>query len=65
LRLSFEPVAPHPALERLHVEEARTVLTDLHTSLLPREKSRLRLVRASMSAAEGLPAEWDARMRRK
>jgi len=25
LRLSFEPVAHHPALEKLHVEEARTV----------------------------------------
>ena len=63
LRLSFEPVAPVPALERLHVEEARAVLTDLHASLLPREKSRLRLVRVSTGAAEGLPAEWEARMR--
>jgi hypothetical protein len=63
LRLSFEPVAPHPTLERLRVEEARAVLTDLHASLLPREESRLRLVRVSTGAAEGLPAEWEVRMR--
>jgi hypothetical protein len=63
LRLSFEPVAPVPALERLHLDEARAVLTDLHTSLLPRGKSRLRLVRASTSPGEERPAEWEVRMR--
>jgi hypothetical protein len=63
LRLSFEPVLPHPALEVLHVEEARAVLSLLHESVPRQEKSRLRLVRASTSTGEERPAEWEVRMR--
>jgi hypothetical protein len=63
LRLSFEPVAPDPVQEVLRVEEARAVLSLLHESLPRKEKSRLRLVRASTSTGEQRPAEWELRMR--
>ncbi|HEX8441052.1 AHH domain-containing protein [Archangium sp.] len=63
LRLSFEPVAPDPALESLRLEEVRAVLAALHESLPPREKSRLRLVLASTGQGAGSPAEWERRLR--
>jgi len=65
LRLSFEPVAPDPTLEVLRIEEARALLGHLHASVSPKEKgkSRLRLVLASTSTGEAVPAEWKVRMR--
>ncbi|MFL5354935.1 MAG: hypothetical protein ACJ8AN_19980, partial [Archangium sp.] len=66
LRLSFEPLAPDPALERLRPEEARAVLVVLHESLPPREKGRPRLVLASAGArdAQGAaPEAWELRLR--
>jgi len=65
LRLSFEPVAPDPTLEVLPVEHARALLGHLHTAVSPKQKgkSRLRLLRASTGAGEGVPAEWEVRMR--
>jgi hypothetical protein len=63
LRLTFEPLAPDPSLEYLRREEARAVLALLHDSLPPREKSRLRLVLASTGQSEGMPAQWELRLR--
>ncbi|PTL84488.1 AHH domain-containing protein [Vitiosangium sp. GDMCC 1.1324] len=64
LRLSFEPVASDPNLERLRVEEARAVLAMLYESLPPREKSQLQLVLASTGTGQqGQPAEWELRLR--
>ncbi|HEX8433757.1 AHH domain-containing protein [Archangium sp.] len=65
LRLSFEPVAPDPALERLRVQEARTVLAAFHASfrVTERPRSRSRLVLVSAGAGEGQPAEWELRLR--
>ncbi|QRN96570.1 AHH domain-containing protein [Archangium violaceum] len=66
LRLSFEPVAPDPALERLRVQEARTVLAAFDESFRvaekrPRSGPRLLLVSAGSG---GEPAgEWEARLR--
>ena len=60
MRLAFEPMAPHPLLERLEVEEARRVLATFHEAF-PREKGRrFRLVRTS---TESEPAEWERRLR--
>ncbi|OJT16813.1 hypothetical protein BO221_47780 [Archangium sp. Cb G35] len=58
LRLSFEPVSSDLTLERLRVEEAREVLTTLHTSLQPRQSTRLRLVLASTAPAQHPPQGW-------
>ncbi|WP_309889866.1 AHH domain-containing protein [Archangium sp.] len=65
LRLTFEPVAPDPALELLRLEEARALLTHLHASAAPRGKgkSRLRLMRASTGTGQAEPAQWEVRMR--
>jgi hypothetical protein len=64
LRLSFEPVAPDPALEQVRIEEARAVLAALYKSLPPREKSRLRLVLSSAGTSQDQqPAEWELRLR--
>jgi hypothetical protein len=63
LRLTFEPVAPDPALERLRVEEARAVLASVHEALRPKKRTRLRLVLASTAAGEEVPAEWESRLR--
>jgi hypothetical protein len=64
-KLSFEPVAPDLALERLRVEEARTLLAAFHESfrLAERPRSRNRLVLVSAGAGEGRPAEWEPRLR--
>ncbi len=64
-KLSFAPVAPDLALERLRVEEARTLLAAFHESfrLAERPRSRNRLVLVSAGAGEGGPAEWELRLR--
>jgi len=64
-RLSFAPVAPDLALERLRVEEARTLLAAFHESfrLAERPRARNRLVRVSAGAGEGGPAQWEQRLR--
>jgi len=64
-RLSFEPVAPDLAVERLRVEEARTVLAAFHESfrLAQRPRTRNRLVLVSAGAGEGGPARWEQRLR--
>jgi HNH/ENDO VII superfamily nuclease len=60
LRLTFEPVAPTLALERVKVEEARAVLAVFHESV-PREKGRrFRLVRTATRPGS---AEWEQRLR--
>jgi len=43
LQLSFEPVAPNPALEAISVEEAHTVLTVFHSALLA-ERPEIRVI---------------------
>jgi hypothetical protein len=66
LRLSFEPLAPDPARERLRLEEARAVLAVLRESLPPREKGRPRLVLASAGAWDtqgAAPETWELRLR--
>ncbi|WP_309896915.1 hypothetical protein [Archangium sp.] len=65
LKLSFEPMAPDLALERLRVEEARTVLAAFHESfrLAERPRARNRLVLVSAGAGEGGPAQWELRLR--
>ncbi|WP_257457764.1 AHH domain-containing protein [Archangium lipolyticum] len=61
LRLSFEPVPPDPALERLHVQEARAVLAALYDALPAKEKSRPRLVLASTGTNPD--PQWELRLR--
>ncbi|MCY1083522.1 AHH domain-containing protein [Archangium sp. miwbw1] len=63
LRLSFEPVAPDPALERLRVEQARAVLADVHASPLLKDGARLQLVLASTAPGGALPGGWQSRLR--
>jgi len=63
LRLTFEPVAPDPALERLRVDDARAVLASVHDALRPKKRTQLRLVLASTAAGEEVPAEWQLRLR--
>ncbi|WP_239470149.1 AHH domain-containing protein [Archangium violaceum] len=66
LRFSFEPVAPDPALERLRVQEARTVLAAFDESFRVAEKRPLprpRLVLVSAGSGGEPPAEWEARLR--
>jgi len=60
-RLSFAPVAPDLALERLRVEEARTLLAAFHESfrLAERPRARNRLVRVSTGAGDRGPARWE------
>lgn len=43
MRLSFEPMAPNPALEVLSVEEAQAVLTVFHSALLA-ERPEIRVI---------------------
>ena len=64
-KLSFAPVAPNFALERLRVEEARTLLSAFHESfrLVESPRARNRLVLVSAGAREGRPAEWELRLR--
>jgi hypothetical protein len=64
-KLSFEPMAPDLAVERLRVEEARTVLAAFHEffRLAQRPRARNRLVRVSAGAGEGVPAQWEQRLR--
>ena len=63
LKLSFEPVAPHPPLEVLRVEEVRALLSALHDSLPPQEQAGLRLALASLAPPPGEPPEWELRLR--
>jgi len=63
LRLTFEPVAPGLALERLRVEQARAVLASVHEALRPKKRTQLRLVLVSTAAGEEVPAEWQLRLR--
>ncbi|WP_075207489.1 AHH domain-containing protein [Archangium violaceum] len=60
LRLAFEPMAVDLALERVRVEEARSVLAAFHASLPRAEGRRFRLVRTS---TEPGPEEWERRLR--
>jgi hypothetical protein len=65
LKLSFEPVAADPLLERLRVEEARRVLAAFQESFRVAEKprSRHRLILASTATGQHQPAEWETRLR--
>jgi hypothetical protein len=63
LRLSFEPLAPDPALRQVRLEQARAVLAALHDTLPPREQSQLRFILASTGAAADTPADWQVRLR--
>ena len=53
VRLSFEPLAPHPALEALSVEEAQAVLTVFHAAALS-EGPQIRILYTSGYAPDTL-----------
>jgi hypothetical protein len=59
VRLSFTPLAPVPAWERLSPEEARAVLAGFHQALRHTPVPRFQRALAS----EGAPAEWELRLR--
>jgi hypothetical protein len=64
LKLSFEPVMPHVALEALSVEEAQAVLTVFHEAVLA-ERPRIRILALPQSRsfeADGTE-EWERRLR--
>lgn len=63
LKLTFAPVAPDPALERLRVEDARAVLADVHGSLRSKQRPRLRLVLASTAPGDEPASGWRSRLR--
>ncbi len=64
LKLSFEPVVPHLALEDLSLEEAHAVLTVFHEALLV-ERPQIRILALSQGRsfeADGAE-EWERRLR--
>ncbi|HYH94704.1 hypothetical protein [Hyalangium sp.] len=60
VRLSFEPIAPDPALEVMELEEAQAVLTVLHAALLA-ERPEIRVLPPARFQLLGEGEEWGER----